>query len=308
MARFSGATWRPVPSNFTKRGQDSVYGVVIHIMDGSLAGTDSWFRNSEAQASSHFGTGRNGALYQWVDTGDRAWAQAAGNRTWLSVENEGRGGDSLTVAQLDRCAEVLAWAHKFYGVPIQLASGVNGRGLGYHAMGGSAWGGHTSCPGSRVVAQLSEIVRRAKSIAGEGDSGGSPGGPYTVKSGDTLSGIGSKLGVKWQALADLNGIKAPYVIKPGQVLKTSKPKPTYEPFPGADWFKRNPKSPVVTAMGKRLVAEGCSAYSSGPGAQWTDADRESFRKWQRKLGDAPAYCDGWPGKKQWDALKVPHVS
>ena len=42
---------------------------------------------------------------------------------------------------------------------------------------------------------------------------------YTVVSGDTLSGIGSKLGVKWQDIASLNGISSPYTIYPGQVLK-----------------------------------------------------------------------------------------
>jgi peptidoglycan hydrolase-like protein with peptidoglycan-binding domain len=33
-------------------------------------------------------------------------------------------------------------------------------------MGGRTWGSHPSCPGSRVVAQLAEIVRRAKTLAG----------------------------------------------------------------------------------------------------------------------------------------------
>ena len=42
---------------------------------------------------------------------------------------------------------------------------------------------------------------------------------YTVRSGDTLSGIGAKLGVKWQTIASLNNIKSPYVIQPGQKLK-----------------------------------------------------------------------------------------
>ena len=41
---------------------------------------------------------------------------------------------------------------------------------------------------------------------------------YTVKSGDTLSGIGSKLGVNWQSIASANGISSPYTIYPGQVL------------------------------------------------------------------------------------------
>lgn len=42
---------------------------------------------------------------------------------------------------------------------------------------------------------------------------------YTVKSGDTLSKIGTSLKVKWEDIANLNGIKSPYTIKVGQVLK-----------------------------------------------------------------------------------------
>lgn len=42
---------------------------------------------------------------------------------------------------------------------------------------------------------------------------------YTVKSGDTLSGIGAKLGVSWKGIASKNGISSPYTIYPGQKLK-----------------------------------------------------------------------------------------
>lgn len=220
MAKFSGAKWKPIFINHTKSGMGSVRGVVIHIMAGTLTGTDSWFRNPAARVSSHFGTGKSGALCQWVDTKDKAWAQAGGNTHWLSIENEGRGGDTLTSAQLDRCAEVLAWAHKTYGVPLQVAHSPSGKGLGYHAMGGSSWGGHTSCPGTKIVAQLPTIVARAKKIVGQGGSGGSStASTYTVKAGDTLSEIGVKVGVPWKTIAALNGIKAPYALKPGQKLK-----------------------------------------------------------------------------------------
>ena len=41
---------------------------------------------------------------------------------------------------------------------------------------------------------------------------------YIVKSGDTLSGIGAKVGVNWQAIASKNGIASPYTIYPGQKL------------------------------------------------------------------------------------------
>lgn len=44
------------------------------------------------------------------------------------------------------------------------------------------------------------------------------GKSYTVRSGDTLSGIGAKLGVAWREIAMKNGIASPYTIYPGQVL------------------------------------------------------------------------------------------
>ena len=41
---------------------------------------------------------------------------------------------------------------------------------------------------------------------------------YTVVSGDTLSGIGKKLGINWKDIASKNGISSPYTIYPGQKL------------------------------------------------------------------------------------------
>lgn len=144
------------------------------------------------------------------------------------------------------------------------------------------------------------------------------GSPYTVLAGDTLSGIGRKLQVDWQDMAKLNSLKAPYRIDPGQKLKVpekaSTPKPStpvktkpvsYEPYPGATYFKKAPRSSLVERMGKRLKAEGCSAYAVGPGPQWSEADRKSYRKWQLKLGYRGVAADGWPGKASWDKLKVP---
>ncbi|WP_371665973.1 peptidoglycan-binding protein [Streptomyces sp. NBC_01241] len=89
--------------------------------------------------------------------------------------------------------------------------------------------------------------------------------------------------------------------------KPSSPRPkpvSYEPYPGESYFKKAPNSPLITRLGKRLVAEGCSAYVSGPGRQWTEADRKSYRKWQLKLGYRGTDADGWPGKASWDKLRV----
>ncbi|MFB9558649.1 peptidoglycan-binding protein, partial [Streptomyces roseoviridis] len=81
--------------------------------------------------------------------------------------------------------------------------------------------------------------------------------------------------------------------------------PQYAPFPGAAFFSPGRRSPVITAMGRRLVAEGCGAYTQGPGPHWTNADRESYRRFQKKLGYSGADADGIPGPTSWAALKVP---
>lgn len=174
MAKYSGAKWVPL-RNYTKDGQEAVYGLVVHVMEGTLEGSRSWFNNPDAQASSHFGTGRDGRLEQWVDTKDRAWAQAKGNRTWISIENEGKVPQALTKEQLEKVAQVFAWivrTHK--DVPYQVSHDPNTKGLGYHRMGGAAWGGH-SCPGDAIIAQLQSIVYRARVI--NNDAPPIPGAP-----------------------------------------------------------------------------------------------------------------------------------
>jgi LysM repeat protein len=40
-----------------------------------------------------------------------------------------------------------------------------------------------------------------------------------VTAGDTLSGIGAQFGVAWQAIAALNGLRAPYSIYPDEILR-----------------------------------------------------------------------------------------
>lgn len=49
-------------------------------------------------------------------------------------------------------------------------------------------------------------------------SGGGAGGSYTVKAGDTLSGIANRFGTSYQMIARENGIANPNLIHPGQTL------------------------------------------------------------------------------------------
>ncbi|MFI1889807.1 peptidoglycan-binding protein [Streptomyces jumonjinensis] len=93
----------------------------------------------------------------------------------------------------------------------------------------------------------------------------------------------------------------------GPTKPPSKPKPSYEPFPGAAFFAPGRRSAVITAMGKRLVAEGCGRYAVGPGPSWGEADRKSYAAWQRKLGHSGSDADGIPGPGSWAKLRVPNT-
>jgi len=172
MARWSDlATWRdPTVTHGCRMVEQR--GVVVHITEGWFEGTISWQRNPSSRVSSHFVVGRGGQVAQVVDTDVTAWTQRAGNGRWLSIEFEGftrghrlnpGGWERLSSAQVEAAAQILARAHRAYGVPLQLANSPSGRGLGYHSMGAPAWG-HSQCPGPDIIAQRAAIVARAQQI------------------------------------------------------------------------------------------------------------------------------------------------
>ncbi|MFJ9176748.1 peptidoglycan-binding protein [Streptomyces sp. NPDC102360] len=90
-------------------------------------------------------------------------------------------------------------------------------------------------------------------------------------------------------------------------LPVPAPPPAYARFPGASFFVPGRRGALITAVGKRLVAEGCGRYRVGPGPEWTAADVASYAAWQRKLGYSGADADGVPGRTSWDKLRVPEA-
>lgn len=75
-------------------------------------------------------------------------------------------------------------------------------------------------------------------------------GTYTVKSGDYLSQLAEQFGMTWQDLAVINNISYPYIIFPGQVLKTSQEVKTSTPSPTATSIPTSipPASPVPNSV------------------------------------------------------------
>ena len=149
------AAWRPVQNH---GGNMAAHlGLILHVQEG-LGSLQGWFNNPHSQVSSTFWVAKGGALEQYVDADWNAWAQAAGNGQYNSVETEGFHGEALTDAQIQTLAKLYAWGQHVYGWPGQSADSPGQTGFGWHGMGGNLWGGHFGCPGDQRRGQRKQIL------------------------------------------------------------------------------------------------------------------------------------------------------
>lgn len=196
-------TWRPLAANWAAQPRMAAHDIIcLHTMAGSLAGTDSFFRqNGYGGAESHFGVGHDGTVYQWQDTLYRADANLNGNSRIVSIEtaDTGPGFDrwlgtnvpAWTDDQVDALAKLIAAICRAHDIPCALIPDSKGsrRGVGYHRLGIDPWrvsGGEVwssargkICPGDRRIAQVPAVVAAARRILnGDNDPGDWAGGTY----------------------------------------------------------------------------------------------------------------------------------
>lgn len=85
-------TFIPSPNFTPGRKSYAPIAIVIHIMEGSLDGTDSWFSSTQSVVSAHYGIGINGEVHQYVDEADSAWhAGRVHAPTWPLLKPVGDG-------------------------------------------------------------------------------------------------------------------------------------------------------------------------------------------------------------------------
>lgn len=178
------------------------------------------FWRDSTNLESHFGIDYSGAVGQYVDTGVRADANAYANNWALSVEtaSNDKGTDPWNDAQLESLVRLMLWVHRTHKIPVRLAPSYTEPGFGYHKLHRNWSMSGTACPGVKRTAQfrnelMPELVRRANVPKP------APPATYTVKSGDTLSGIAAKHKTTVAKLVALNKIKDPDRISVGQKLK-----------------------------------------------------------------------------------------
>lgn len=128
---------RLIDINYTagRRGHRPL-AIVVHVMEGTMPGTDAWFRDPEnpAKSSAHFGVARNGTVVQWVDTEDsahhaglvrnptsrliRSMPGVNPNYVTLGIEHEGRAQDTLTIDQALSSSALIRDLAARYEIPL----------------------------------------------------------------------------------------------------------------------------------------------------------------------------------------------
>lgn len=109
---------------------------------------------------SHFYVEYDGSVFQYMDSGLRADAQAAGNAYALSVETASNihATDAWTDAQLEGLARIGVWAATTHGIPAHMTPSWDGAGIGYHCLF-RQWNPNAhACPGAARQAQMSELI------------------------------------------------------------------------------------------------------------------------------------------------------
>lgn len=130
------------PSNFRpgRLAPHRPEAIVIHIMAGSLAGTDSWFSDPISGVSAHYGIGKNGQVHQYVREEDTAFHAGTVDRpSWtglkrtaagvivnpnyytIGIEHEGKGNEVWTDAMTNASAELVAAIAARWGIPVDRA-------------------------------------------------------------------------------------------------------------------------------------------------------------------------------------------
>lgn len=157
-------------TNFTQgRGGYKPEAIVIHVMDGTLKGTDAWFNNKGSGVSAHYGIGKNGEVHQYVRDEDMAWhAGAVVRPTWsliksanpnlytIGIEHEGTATSAWTEAQKAASAKLIRELCVKYGIPMDRAHII-----GHYEIRASK----PNCPATNK-AIIDELIARAR-VAGE---------------------------------------------------------------------------------------------------------------------------------------------
>ncbi|KRV49117.1 amidase [Wenjunlia vitaminophila] len=118
---YPPAKWVPAYSgNYTVGRTSAITTVVVHVTQGSYAGTISWFQNPSSDVSAHYVVrSSDGEVTQMVRDADTAWHARGGNSYSIGIEHEGYVDNPswFTDAMYRSSAALTAHLCNRYGIP-----------------------------------------------------------------------------------------------------------------------------------------------------------------------------------------------
>lgn len=197
------------------------------------------------EASCNYGIGYDGRVCLIVDEKDRSRCSSSGSNDHRAITIECASDKTHPYAMNDAVYEKLiklcADICKRNGRNKVLWLGSKEKTLAYQpksnemVLTAHRWFANKSCPGDWLYSRYGELADRINALLGSSNVSTpattpkpTPSAPtqssssetvYTVKRGDTLSGIAKKYGTTYQKLAAYNGISNPNIIRVGQKIK-----------------------------------------------------------------------------------------
>lgn len=224
-----------ISPNRTSPRNHKIDTITIHCVVGqcSVETLGNIFAPPSRQASSNYGVGVDGRIGMYVEEKDRSWCSSNGS-------NDNR---AITIEVASDTTRPYVVNSKAYAALIDLVTDICKR----NGINKLVWStnktdrvnhkngcnmtvhrdyANKSCPGDYLYnrhGQIADEVNKRLVAYVEApekeQTNQNTETIYTVKSGDTLSGIAKKYGTTYQKIASYNGIKNPNLINVGQKIK-----------------------------------------------------------------------------------------
>ena len=159
--------WKGSPNRTRGRHGSHPEAIVVHIMEGTLRGTDEWFANPESNVSAHYGIGQDGGIHQYVAEGDTAWHAGRVERPTWDLLKEGVNPNRYTIGIEHEGHADTPWSEEMYRTSAALIRDVANRWSipidRDHVVGHREIFAAKTCPGHQV--DLERLVRMARDEA-----------------------------------------------------------------------------------------------------------------------------------------------
>lgn len=228
--------------------------ITPHCVVGQLSaeGIGGCFTSTSRQASCNYGIGYDGRVCLIVDEANRSWCSSSNANDQRAITIECASDTTAPYAFKDavynKLVKLCIDICKRNGLTKVLWIADKNISLAYTPKSGECvltvyrWFANKSCPGDWMYARMGQLANDINTGLGNTTTVTPPTSTpttevvYTVKAGDTLSGIAAKYGTTYQVLAAYNGISNPNVISVGQKIK----------IPGTSNTSATPTTPTTS--------------------------------------------------------------